>query len=194
MMPPTSPARRSASRAASPCMDDSTMENYRDILFDVRDGVARITINRPEKYNAFTAETCEELIDVASLCCRNCRKCRKPLVACLRRVGNGPFRTFRTFRTPNSAGLTVQRCAGRRFGQTNPTGVLAKRTQQAFWPNEPNRRFGQTNPTGILAKRTQRLFWRNEPNGRFGGTNPTGVLAEHFGQTNPIKLNDYNVD
>ena len=32
----------------------STMDEYKDILFDVRDGVARITINRPEKYNAFT--------------------------------------------------------------------------------------------------------------------------------------------
>jgi 2-ketocyclohexanecarboxyl-CoA hydrolase len=39
------------------------MEQYREILFDVRDGVARITINRPEKYNAFTPQTCEELID-----------------------------------------------------------------------------------------------------------------------------------
>ena len=39
------------------------MADYKDILFDVRDGVAKITINRPEKYNAFTAETCEELID-----------------------------------------------------------------------------------------------------------------------------------
>jgi len=39
------------------------MEQYRDILFKARDGVAKITINRPEKYNAFTAQTCEELID-----------------------------------------------------------------------------------------------------------------------------------
>src|SRR5262249_53811305 len=38
------------------------MDAYRDILFDVRDGVARITINRPERYNAFTPATCEELI------------------------------------------------------------------------------------------------------------------------------------
>jgi 2-ketocyclohexanecarboxyl-CoA hydrolase len=42
---------------------DSAMREYKDLLFDVRDGVARITINRPEKYNAFTPHTCEELID-----------------------------------------------------------------------------------------------------------------------------------
>ena len=39
------------------------MDQYKDILLEVRDSVARITINRPEKYNAFTPNTCEELID-----------------------------------------------------------------------------------------------------------------------------------
>ena len=29
--------------------------NYEDILYDVRDGVATITINRPDVYNAFRA-------------------------------------------------------------------------------------------------------------------------------------------
>lgn len=37
--------------------------SYRDILCESRDGVATITINRPEVHNAFRAVTCEELID-----------------------------------------------------------------------------------------------------------------------------------
>ena len=35
---------------------------YEDILFDITDGVARITINRPKVMNAFRGQTCEELI------------------------------------------------------------------------------------------------------------------------------------
>ncbi len=35
---------------------------YTDLLYDETDGVATITMNRPEKYNAFRGITCDELI------------------------------------------------------------------------------------------------------------------------------------
>lgn len=37
--------------------------NDQDILYEVRDGAAHVTINRPERMNAFRGRTCEELID-----------------------------------------------------------------------------------------------------------------------------------
>ena len=38
----------------------------RDVLYTVANGVARITINRPEKYNAFREETLDQLIEAFS--------------------------------------------------------------------------------------------------------------------------------
>ena len=36
--------------------------DFKDILYDVRNGVAWITINRADKMNAFRGQTCDELI------------------------------------------------------------------------------------------------------------------------------------
>ena len=40
-----------------------TQPNYEDILFTLSEGIARITINRPDKYNAFRGQTVDEMID-----------------------------------------------------------------------------------------------------------------------------------
>lgn len=39
------------------------MTDYTDIQYAVKDGVATLCIDRPEKYNAFRGKTCDELID-----------------------------------------------------------------------------------------------------------------------------------
>ncbi len=36
--------------------------SFEDLLYDVTDGIATITIDRPEVYNAFRSRTCEELV------------------------------------------------------------------------------------------------------------------------------------
>ena len=45
-----------------------TIKEYQDISFDFFDGIARIAINRPEKHNAFTPLTVEEMINAMSHC------------------------------------------------------------------------------------------------------------------------------
>lgn len=45
-----------------------TIKNYEDIKFEFWEGIARITINRPEVYNAFRPETNKEMIDAMDIC------------------------------------------------------------------------------------------------------------------------------
>lgn len=47
------------------------IKDYTDILFDFCDGVAKITINRPEVYNAFRPLTNSEILDALAYCHEN---------------------------------------------------------------------------------------------------------------------------
>ncbi|MFX1266996.1 MAG: enoyl-CoA hydratase-related protein, partial [Promethearchaeota archaeon] len=42
--------------------------SYEDIIYEKKDRIARITINRPERYNACTQHTVHELIDAFNRC------------------------------------------------------------------------------------------------------------------------------
>ncbi len=46
----------------------NTIKIYEDILFDFFEGIARITINRPEVYNAFRPKTNFEILDALETC------------------------------------------------------------------------------------------------------------------------------
>ena len=48
-------------------IDWKTIKEYEDILFDYCDGIAKITINRPQVYNAFRPQTNCEMLDAMSI-------------------------------------------------------------------------------------------------------------------------------
>ena len=45
-----------------------TIKEYNEILFTLYDGIAKISINRPHKHNAFTPLTVQEMIDAMFIC------------------------------------------------------------------------------------------------------------------------------
>ena len=45
-----------------------SIKEYEDILFEQYKGIAKITINRPEVYNAFRPKTNEEMLDAFGIC------------------------------------------------------------------------------------------------------------------------------
>ncbi len=47
-------------------MDWNKVKDYKDIIYEKGDGIARVTINRPEKRNAFRPETVTEMIEAFS--------------------------------------------------------------------------------------------------------------------------------
>ena len=48
--------------------DWKKIKEYEDIIFEEMDGIAKITINRPEVYNAFRPKTNMEMLEAFSIC------------------------------------------------------------------------------------------------------------------------------
>jgi naphthoate synthase len=48
-----------------------TIKEYNDIIFQIYDGIARISINRPKVHNAFRPLTVQEMIDAMNICREN---------------------------------------------------------------------------------------------------------------------------
>ena len=44
------------------------LKEYSDILFEIHKGIAKITINRPEVYNAFRPETNNQMLEAMDIC------------------------------------------------------------------------------------------------------------------------------
>ena len=55
--------KRPAAKAAAKPAAASRTRNYEDILYEVKDQVAWVTINRPRVLNAFREQTLDEMID-----------------------------------------------------------------------------------------------------------------------------------
>jgi naphthoate synthase len=46
----------------------TSIKDYSDILFEFYNGVAKITINRPDVYNAFRPETNNQMLEAMDVC------------------------------------------------------------------------------------------------------------------------------
>ena len=64
-----------------------TIKEYKDILFEQLEGIAKITINRPEVYNAFRPLTNAEMLDAMSYC----REAQDIRVVVLTGIGDKAF-------------------------------------------------------------------------------------------------------
>ena len=65
----------------------TTIKEYKEILFDFYNGIARITINRPRYRNAFTPLTVAEMSDAF----RYCREAQDVCVVVLTGAGDKAF-------------------------------------------------------------------------------------------------------